>query len=51
MVTQFKSNGVLIECIQGNIAEQPDMAAIVNAANAALQTGGGVAGAPDRQGA
>ena len=36
---------VVIECIQGNIADQPDMDAIVNAANAELRTGGGVAGA------
>jgi O-acetyl-ADP-ribose deacetylase len=38
-------SGVEIQCIQGNIAAQPDMAAIVNAANARLRTGGGVAGA------
>lgn len=36
---------VVIECIQGNIAKQPDIEAIVNAANAELRTGGGVAGA------
>lgn len=34
-----------IECIQGNIAHQPDMDAVVNAANAQLMPGGGVAGA------
>lgn len=36
---------VMIECLQGNIADQPDVAAIVNAANAQLRPGGGVAGA------
>lgn len=36
---------VTIECIQGNIAHQPDMDAVVNAANAQLMPGGGVAGA------
>ncbi|RKD69463.1 O-acetyl-ADP-ribose deacetylase (regulator of RNase III) [Sinobaca qinghaiensis] len=42
---QKQINGVLLEVVQGNIASQPDMDAVVNAANAALQTGGGVAGA------
>lgn len=37
--------GVSIEILQGNIANQPDCDAIVNAANAMLETGGGVAGA------
>jgi len=37
--------GVFIECQEGNIASQPDMDAVVNAANAALMPGGGVAGA------
>lgn len=34
-----------IECIQGDIAHQPDIDAVVNAANARLMPGGGVAGA------
>ena len=34
-----------IEIATGNIAEQPDLDAIVNAANAELRIGGGVAGA------
>ncbi|MBS3740677.1 MAG: macro domain-containing protein [Candidatus Cloacimonetes bacterium] len=37
-----------IECIKGNIANQPDISAIVNAANAQLRIGGGVAGAIHR---
>jgi len=37
--------GVTIELTKGNIVKQPDMKAIVNAANAQLRTGGGVAGA------
>ncbi len=36
--------GVTLECVQGDIARQPDMDAIVNAANAELRIGGGVAG-------
>ncbi|MFP8490303.1 macro domain-containing protein [Gracilimonas sp. Q87] len=39
---------IKIECIQGDISKQEDMTAIVNAANAQLQTGGGVAGAIHR---
>lgn len=42
MVTK---DDVTIECVQGNIAAQPDMEVIVNAANAQLRMGGGVAGA------
>ncbi len=37
--------GVAIELTTGNIVKQPDVEAIVNAANAQLRTGGGVAGA------
>lgn len=37
--------GVTIELVQGNIVKQADVEAVVNAANAQLRIGGGVAGA------
>lgn len=37
--------GVTIECVRGDITDQPDVDAVVNAANAQLAPGGGVAGA------
>ena len=40
--------GVTVECVKGDIAAQQDMTAVVNAANAQLRTGGGVAGAIHR---
>lgn len=43
-----KSSKVIIECVQGDITSQKDITAVVNAANAQLRMGGGVAGAIHR---
>jgi O-acetyl-ADP-ribose deacetylase (regulator of RNase III) len=40
-MTRRDTHGVTIECVQGDIANQPDTEAIVNAANAELRIGGG----------
>lgn len=41
-------SGVKIQCVKGDIASQNDITAVVNAANALLRIGGGVAGAIHR---
>lgn len=45
---QTTISGIRIECIQGDIVFQSDIAVVVNAANAWLRPGGGVAGAIHR---
>lgn len=47
-MTRRTLHGVTLECVRGDIANQPAMDAVVNAANAELRIGGGVAGALHR---
>lgn len=47
-MSTYKHQGTTIELTQGDITKQGDMEAVVNAANAMLMPGGGVAGAIHR---
>jgi O-acetyl-ADP-ribose deacetylase (regulator of RNase III) len=44
-MTEVVFHGISLQCVRGDIANQPDVDAIVNAANAQLRPGAGVAGA------
>lgn len=44
-MTEISHGRLTVECVRGDIADQPDIDAVVNAANAALRPGSGVAGA------
>jgi len=44
-MVEYGIGGKKVQIVRGNIVEQPDVEAIVNAANAMLAPGGGVAGA------
>ncbi|MEP1215313.1 MAG: macro domain-containing protein [Marinobacter sp.] len=44
-MAQVEVNGKTVECVRGDITHQDDIEAVVNAANAQLMPGGGVAGA------
>lgn len=46
--TEVKVDDVTVDLVQGDITKQNDFDAVVNAANAELRTGGGVAGAIHR---
>lgn len=48
LMSAKKIGRVLVECVQGDVTRQPDVDAVVNAANAQLMPGGGVAGAIHR---